>query len=61
MVVIVLALAVAITGYVGWLMWNGPASPPLPPGTSELKPLRDAVARAMPTRLMRQWEHRSTT
>ena len=45
MVVMVLALAVGITAYVGWLMWNGPASPPLPPGESELQPVRNAFLR----------------
>jgi len=68
MVVVVLALAAAITGYVGWLMWNAPASPPLPPGKSELQVagerLRGIVrargSRRSRTARMRQWGHRST-
>ena len=76
MVVVVLALAVAITGYVGWLMWHAPDSPPTAATTSRRAQLRamkrrlaavmrepsDAGSgRAAQPRPMRQWEHRSTT
>ena len=60
MVVIVLALAVGITGYVGWLMWHGPASPPLPPGQSEMEQVRSAAS-WVKDRWMREWGHRRTT
>ena len=69
MVIVVLGLAVAITAYVGWLMWNAPEDEPRPPGVSRLQPLYDAIGAVRRPRArrremspaMRHWEHRSTT
>ena len=45
MVVVVLAVALAITGYVGWLMWHAPDSAPPSETRTRKAQLRDMKRR----------------